>query len=65
MKNDHVSPIGGMDAIGDLVRQDVLAVVEVGLHRLTIDLMRLEEKDIDDGKNGKRHDDCFKKIKEK
>jgi hypothetical protein len=62
---DHVAAIGGMKAIRDFVGQDVLAILEVGLHGATVNLMGLEEEDVDDGKDGERDHDGFEEIEEK
>jgi len=65
VKDYHVSPLGRMNAIGELVGQDVFPILEVGHHGLAIDLMRLEKEDIDDGKDSKRYHDSFEEVKEK
>jgi len=53
-----------MEAIGDLVGQDIFAVLEVGHHGLTVHLVGLEKKDIDNRKDGERDYDCLEEVEE-
>lgn len=65
MEYDDVAAARVMEPVADFISEYIFAVLEVGYHRVSLHLMRLEEENIDDCEYRQRHNDRFYEIKEK
>jgi len=52
MKDYYIPTFGEVETVGELVGQDIFAVVKIGFHGTAVDLMWLKKKNVDNGKDG-------------
>lgn len=50
-KDNHVSAPGRGKAIGNFIRQNVFAVIKIGIHGIAFNLVRLNQKKVNHHKN--------------
>lgn len=62
-KNNDVSPMRILKLIHKFIRQNILAVVEVGFHAGSFDLVRLVEEQVHDHKYRQGHHNRLKHVK--
>ena len=55
MKDDYVSPLRITPSKRDLVGEDIFHIMEIGVHRVAVYLVRLEQKQVDHHEDGKSH----------
>lgn len=61
-EDDHVSSLRLAKAIGQLIGEQKLAVVEVGKHGAAVDLMGLSNEEVDEDGDGGSGDEKFDDV---